>query len=195
MTPRTTDRHSHHEFDERASRRGARFAFADFPLLGKPLEVDLPASYRWRSTLRTVNNGLEEIMSRIHAFLIAILVTGAVAVGAATAFTVSNTSAKPGSALSSSVLQARANKINAAEKKLAKDLKNNPKPDRSPITKVIVVASSGGGGSYNSGSSSSGGGSTSTTPTVNHPRTGGDDHGEDHGEDHESEGGDHGSDD
>lgn len=134
-------------------------------------------------------------MSRIHAFLIALLVTGAVAVGAATAFTVASEPAKPGTALNSAVLQQRANAINAAERKLANDLKHTPKPDRTPITKVITVSSggtsSGGGSVDDSGHHSS---SPSTpAPTVTRHHDDDDDHGDDHGGD--DHGDDHGSDD
>ena len=137
-------------------------------------------------------------MSRIHAFLIALLVTGAVAVGAATAFTVANEPAKPGNALSSAVLQQRADAINAAETKLANDLKHTPKPDRTPITKVITVNTGGsnsGGSADDSGHHSNSPSTTSPTVTSHHDDDDdhGDDSGDDHGDDHGDD--DHGSDD
>jgi hypothetical protein len=136
-------------------------------------------------------------MSRIHAFLIAIFVTGAVAVGAATAFTVANSPKKPGSALSTEMLQARAKKINDQEKKLAKRLKENPEPDTSPITKVVTVGgSSGSSSSSTSGSSSSRSESEHTSTTTTTHRESEDHHSsdhDDHSEDHSGSG--HGGDD
>lgn len=127
-------------------------------------------------------------MSRIHAFLIAIFVTGAVAVGAATAFTVANSPKTPGSALTTEMLQAQADKINTAEQRLADKLKDNPEPDRSPIIKTVSGGSSSGNDSYDdsdhSGSSNSGRGSD-------------DDHAEDRDDDHgkDDDSDDHGGDD
>ncbi|HRC06821.1 MAG TPA: hypothetical protein PLV41_01305 [Miltoncostaeales bacterium] len=136
-------------------------------------------------------------MSRIHAFLIALLVTGAVAVGAATAFTVAGEPAKPGTALNSAVLQQRADAINAAEVKLAKALKATPKPDRTPITKVITVPVSGGGSVDDSGNHS---GSPASAPSTSRHDDDDDDYGDDHDDDHgddddDDHGDDHGSDD
>lgn len=134
-------------------------------------------------------------MSRIHAFLIALLVTGAVAVGAATAFTVANEPAKPGTALNSAVLQQRADAINKAEKKLAKDLKHTPKPDRTPITKVITVNTGGSGsGGYSDDSGHHTSSPSAPAPTVTRHHDDDDDYGDDdHGDDHGDD--DHGSDD
>lgn len=97
-------------------------------------------------------------MSRIHAFVIAILITGVVAVGTTTAFTVAGGGSGGESLspeLSSEALQARADKINATEKKLAEGLRRNPPVDRSPIVKTIVVPVGGGSSSSSSSRSTS----------------------------------------
>jgi hypothetical protein len=123
-------------------------------------------------------------MSRVHAFLIAIFVAGAVAVGAATAFTIANSPDKPGTALSNELLKARADAINKGEKQLAKKLKDNPKPDTSPITKVVTT---GGSDDSSSGSTTSTSGSTTSTSggsvTSGSSRHDDDDHFDDHGGD------------
>lgn len=97
-------------------------------------------------------------MSRIHAFLIALFVTGAIAVGVATAFTVAGSSGGAGSELNSEVLQKRADRINEAEKRIAKTLADNPKPDRSPIIRVRTAA--------NGGSSAGAAAATASTTTT-----------------------------
>lgn len=79
-------------------------------------------------------------MSRIHAVIIAVLVTAAVAFGVTTAFeATARIEAVPTIEESTSDLQARALRINQEEQRLAKLLRDNPEVDRSPITKVIRV--------------------------------------------------------
>jgi hypothetical protein len=134
----------------------------------------------------------EEVMSRIHAFVIAILITGVVAVGTTTAFTVAG-GGGAGQALSpelsTEALQARADKINETEKKLADGLRRNPPVDRSPIVKTIAVPASGGSGSsYASGPSTSSGSSS----VRRHDDDRDDDHG---GDDDDHDDDDHGEDD
>ncbi len=131
-------------------------------------------------------------MSRIHAAIIAVIVATAVAVGANAAFkATAATEARVGNALGNITLKARADNINRIQRRLDKELKDNPAPDRTPITRVIRV-------SVPSAAARTASSSRSSSPraaapvTVATPR--GDDHDDDRDDDHggerEHEGGD-----
>lgn len=93
-------------------------------------------------------------MSRIHAAIIAVIVAAAVAVGANAAFqATATTEAQVGNALANITMQARADNINRIERRLAKELKDNPAPDRTPVTRIIRVTAPSGSTSRSAGPS------------------------------------------